>query len=277
MRIRSEVLLIGCLLAAGICFPCPVALALDDEEIASPAAADAGQQGDFHNTLAPENVERWIFQSCGTEAKARERFDFQLRRQLEELARVGGITADQQAKLRLAAGVDISRFFADVDVVRQHVLKVKQDQEGLQAIWQEIQPLQRRLTAGVYDGRSFFAKSLRQVLSAEQEQAQRQLAAERTRYRYRAMLEVALLELDDDLALTAEQHKAVVNLALEGTRPPLVFGVYDSMFAGLQIARLPQEKLRPLFNDRQWQRLNKRFEQYRAMEQFLIQQGIVEQ
>jgi hypothetical protein len=42
-----------------------------------------------------------------------------------------------------------------------------------------------------------------------------------------------------------------------------------------RLAHLPPEKIRPLVDDRQWELLQQPLNQYRGMQPFLIQQGLL--
>jgi hypothetical protein len=44
-----------------------------------------------------------------------------------------------------------------------------------------------------------------------------------------------------------------------------------------EMSKLPPEKLKPLFDERQWKLLQQQFQQSRGMESVLIQNGIIEQ
>ena len=65
-------------------------------------------------------------------------------------------------------------------------------------------------------------------------------------------------------------------MLLEETKPPRKFGhQYDYYVIMWQAAKLPEDKLKPLFDDVQWKVLNQQFAQMQGMEQWLKQFGVL--
>jgi hypothetical protein len=259
---------------AALYFAPTASAAPDDEELAASESAQDGVDATFRGMVTRENFDRWVYQAVGAGDKA-SYLESQLALQLDELERQCGLSADQRQKLLLAAAIDTKRFEVEMEVVREHFMAVK-DQAEFQQIWQEINPLQQKVVSGLHDDKSFFGKSLRGMLSDEQVAARRTIENERRAFRYRAILEVAMSEIDDSAGLTDEQHVAIVKLALEETHPPKAFGSYDSIFVWLQLSKLTEAKVKALLNERQWQQLQRQIAQGRQFEQFLTQMGLVE-
>ena len=62
----------------------------------------------------------------------------------------------------------------------------------------------------------------------------------------------------------------------EGARkPPRRASQYDYFCIMIQLGRLPPEKVRPLFDDTQWQALNRQVAQYKGMEPQLKEAGLL--
>lgn len=252
--------------AAGFAFP-----EEDDDDAPKAEAVNRGFM------VAEDNFDQWVFQGSRTAAAGRERINSHLKMKLDELHRICNLTEDQQKKLRLAARGDMKRFFDEVEEVRRKFLKVRNDQNAFNNLWQEISPLQQQQAKGLFGDTSLFTKTIRRTLTDEQ-QAKYQLALEdRRRFRYRAAIEVALHTLGNTVALRHDQYEAVLKLVIEETRPPYVFGQYDQYAVMYAMSNLPTAKLKPLFDDRQWKLLQKQFDQSRGMEGTLIQQGIIDQ
>jgi hypothetical protein len=55
-----------------------------------------------------------------------------------------------------------------------------------------------------------------------------------------------------------------------------MFGWSEDVFVMTQLSKLPEEKVRPLLNERQWRRIVRGLAPYRAREKFLIDQGVME-
>ena len=222
-----------------------------------------------------QNFDANVFQPSGNAKAARTQIETKLKLQLDELHRVCGITDAQKQKLTLAASSDIKRFFDDVDRIRKKVKAGKIDQNAWNNIWQEIQPLRNRQSAGLFGDTSFFAKTVRKTLTEEQIQKYDVVVKERRKFRYRATLEVAVTNLASTVPLRHTQHEAIVKLLLEETQPPPTFGQYDQYLVMHQLGKLAEPKLKPLLEEHQWKLLEGQIQQYKGMEQFLIQNGLI--
>jgi len=221
------------------------------------------------------NFEVNVFQPSGNAKQARTQIETKLRLQLDELTRVCELTDAQKVKLRLAASSDVKKLFDEYDVIRKKFHDSKHDQDAWNEAWQEVQPMQQKMTAGLFGDGSFFSKSIRKTLSEEQLAKFEDVNRERRRYRYRAAIESAMVSLENSVALLHSQHEAIVTLLLDETKPPTAFGQYDQQVILYQLSRLPESKLKPILNERQWKTVQNQINQNRGMEQFLIQQGFL--
>src|SRR5258707_11945120 len=91
--------------------------------------------------MADENFEQWIFREFQNAAGARGRLDSLLMLNIESVAQVCGLSEAQRQKLWLAGRGDIKRFFDSVDELRRKFQSVKTDQNRLQVLFREVQPL----------------------------------------------------------------------------------------------------------------------------------------
>lgn len=230
-------------------------------------------EGEFN--IDESNFDQWIFQGNGNAANGKERMKTRLNLQLAEIDRLCGLTTEQKEKLLLAARGDNKRFFDEVEIARKKFLAVRNDQNGFNQIWQDIQPLQRRVSVGLHGETSMFYKALRRTLNSEQMDRYQTLQDERRKYRYRASIEVALTTIEHNVPLKHSQHEAIVKLILEETPTPLAFGQYDQYLIMHHLSKLGEERVKPLLDERQWTLIKANFDQARGMEPFLIQQGIL--
>ncbi len=247
----------------------PSQAAPDDIEPVEKAAAE----GEFN--IDESNFDQWIFQGNGNAAAGKERLKARLNLQIAEIDRLCGLTSDQKQKLLLAARGDSKRFFDQVEEVRRKFLLVRNDQHAFNNIWQDIQPLQRQISVGLYGETSMFYKSLQRTLTTEQMQRYRAVQDDRRKYRYRASIEVVLTNLENTVPLKHSQHEALVQLILEETPIPIAFGQYDQYLILHQMSKLGEGRVKPLLDERQWAQMKASFDQVRGMEQFLIQQGML--
>ena len=113
------------------------------------------------------------------------------------------------------------------------------------------------------------------MLSPEQQAKYQTVVDERRRHRFRVMVTNSLLSIEQTVPLKHAQHMALKTLLLENIQPPQAFGQYDHHVVLYHLSRLPEEKIRPLFDDDQWRLLQDQFRQGLGMEPFLIQNGLV--
>ena len=249
------------------------AFAADEDDDDPPAAEAQVNRGFF---VQEENFDQWVFQGSNNAAAGKARMESSVKMKLAELRRVCDLTDAQSKKLSLAARGDMRQFFEDVEVVRRKFLKVRNDQNAFNQIWQEINPLQQRQAAGLFGDSSFFAKTVRNTLTREQQEKYQVILDDSRRFRYQSAAEVALHNLSNTLALRHDQHESIFKLIIEETQPPLTFGQYDQYFVFYSLAKLPTAKLKPLMDDRQWKLLQPHLQQGRAMESTLMQRGMIE-
>ncbi len=261
------------LVAAVVVFAMPLfACAAPDDGEPPPVAAQANN--DFN--MDESNFDQWVFQGSGDAATGRARIASQLKLKVDELVRVCQLTDEQKKKLSLAARGDMKRFFDDVEAVRKKFLAVRKDQNAFQTIWQEIQPLQQKLSAGLFGEASLFGKSLRKTLTDDQQAQYRVVVEERRRFRYRATIDASLITLGNTVTLRAEQHDALLKLLVEETQPPHIFGRYDNYLVLYRLAKLPAKQIKPLFDDRQWKLMQPQFQQGLGLEAHLAQTGVID-
>ena len=164
------------------------------------------------------NFDANVFQPSGNAKQARIQIETKLKLQLDELNRVCGLNDTQQQKLKLAASSDLKRYFDEVAAVRKKVKAGMIDQNAWNNIWQEIQPLRNKQSAGLFGDTSFFAKAVRKTLNDEQNAKYDAVQKERRRFRYRATIEVVMTNMESSVPLRRSQHEAIVKLLLDETQ-----------------------------------------------------------
>ena len=133
-------------------------------------------------------------------------------------------------------------------------------------IVQELQDFRQAPHAYLFVDESMLAKTLKRTLTHEQVAAH-----EKDVYRLRVEWMVSLL--DTALGLKAEQHRRFVTLIVEETPPLKRYGNFDYDALMLQASKLPQDKIRPIFDDAQLTKLLVRFGQAKRMETILFGEG----
>ncbi|MBC7816448.1 MAG: hypothetical protein IAG10_06105, partial [Planctomycetaceae bacterium] len=257
--------------------------ASEDDDPAEDAPAKAV------DLVAESNFDQWVFQErvqlegnrivhrSGTAVAARAKIDSQLKSKLDELVQVCQLDEAQQRKLALAARGDIKRFFDQVEEVRKKFLAVKNDQNRLNQIWQEISPLQQQYSKGLFGEESLFAKTLRKTLTDEQQAKYQADLDKKRRDRYRMVTLASLIEIERTVPLQPQQREKLQQLLLEGTQPPLLFGQYDNQVVMLGLSKLPAAKLKEVLDKDQWKRLQPQLLQASGTEDYLAGYGVIEE
>ena len=224
--------------------------------------------------FADENFDQWVFGGRNASA-AKSRMDSLLTMKIEEVEKTCGINEAQKAKLRLAGRGDVKRFFDRVEDKRKKFQAVKNDQNKVNEIFQEIQPLQVTLAQGPFGEGSIFLKSLKRSLDPGQSEKYERVEREKQLFRYRAKVDLVVAMLDNAVGFNADQRRKFAKLLVEQTKPPRKFGQWDYQVVLLQASRLPADKVKPLFDDAQWRALGQQFEQAKGMETFLLKNGFL--
>jgi hypothetical protein len=221
-----------------------------------------------------EQFDQWVFQQQVNASGARRRLDSLLALQTSEIDRVCQLSDAQKKKLQLAGRGDIKRFFDRYEKVKQRFQKVKHDEQKFQEIWNDINPLQMTLQAGLFHDDSFLHKSLRNTLTDEQFARYDVVACDRRALRHRAGLEmvVAVLEVQGS-PLREEQRREFLTVLTNKTKPPRKSSQYEYYFIMFQLARLPESDVKPLFDNMQWKVVTRLLAQVKAAEPWLRQSG----
>ena len=271
-RITSRWLLValavGCLSIASL-----RAYAADDDEIVVGALAAAVNAPVVENFNV--NFDQWVFPGCANAEVGRQRLETQLKLYLAEIDRSCQLDDSQRERLRLAARGDLQRFLEQVETLRRKFEPIKNDEDKMNQIWQELQPIQARQARGLTGPDALLTKVLPKTISAGQSKQFDVAQSERRRYRYQASIAVALHMLEGAVSLTDKQRQSLTALLLE-LPPPRTFGSHDTHLVNYRIANLTSAaKVRELFDGRQWQALQQTFAQARNTCQQLRQQGLL--
>ncbi len=254
-----------------------VARAQDEEEaediVPNVQAALPGAVAKMQLAQVDQQVDGWVFNRFGGAAPARTKLDSALLLRIDDLDRVCGVSESQKQKLRLAGQGDIKRFFDRVADIKRKLAGGQTDPN--QNIWQEIQPLQIELNTGLFGDESLFAKTIKRTLDREQSARYESMLMKRRLVRHRATAEWFVVHVDKALGLTEKQRQQFIDLLVTAVPPPQKFGQGDYWYFMLQSARVPQDKLKPIFDAPQWRLLSRQINQAQGMEQWLKQNGII--
>jgi len=227
--------------------------------------------------MTDDQFDQWVFGGPRNSRAGRNKLDSLLTLQVDDVARMCALSEAQKKKLLLAGHGDIKRFFDKVEEKRKKFAKVKNDQTKFNEIYQELVPLQAALNSGLFGDGSIYSKTIRRVLSEEEDARYQKGIQDKNRFRYRAKIELVVAQLDETVGFRDEQRRKLVELIMSETQTPTRFGQYDYCLVMYKAGQIAEAKLKPLFEDRQWALLNRQLNQMRGMEmeQFLRNQGLL--
>lgn len=234
------------------------------------ATAVFGQVG-----FTDEQFEQWVFQQYGNAATARARLKESLELYTEDVDRSCGLSDAQKQKLRLAGRGDIERFFRAYEVVKKKFQAIRNDQQKVNQIFQDISPLQAQMMSGLFDSDSLLQKCLINTISRQQFLKYHKLDQERRRFHHESRVGLVVTMLDQSAPITAEQRRQLTTLLLRETRPPQKSGQYDYYVMMHQVSKIDAAKLKLILDDIQWQVFNQQLVQMRGIDQWLKQNGLL--
>ncbi len=256
----------------------------DDMVVEGPITPNAPQQG-LMVQMGMQNIDQILFQPDGSAAEAKKRLEARTELKLTELDQVCQLNEAQKRKLELAARGDLKRFLIHADGLRlkfEKLIKAQKVNDGnafneaYMQMWQEIQPLQVRMSSGLSEtSDSLFMKVLSQTLSSEQQEKYAAVTTDRQRFRFEANIAVCLNDLEDVVFLSESQREAITKLML--ALPPLrQTGQYEMQAVWCRLGMIPTEQLEPIFKPDQWRKFKPRLEQYRNTRRGYIQSGYLD-
>lgn len=257
-------------LLLALALPCAPALAqLEEAEAVAPHMMHIFE-------MTPDQFDSWVFNGQMRGNQWEPTLKSQLNLRIEAVDQVAKLNDKQKLKLTLAGRHDIQSFADQYDILKYEMVGSVYGQDEINVAYQRIQPLQTRWNAGIFDKSSLFYKVLPNTLSAEQLAAYEQEELKRRKFRYTAKVKATLSSLEGALPFTGKQRQQLEELILADTTPPKKFGQYDFQVVLYQASKLPEDKLKKIFDDAQFRQLKMRFNQAAGMEQMLIQQGWIE-
>jgi hypothetical protein len=240
----------------------------DDDEPAPPVQA----QPVF--MMNDQNFVQWAFGVQDLD-KVRSRLESYLTLKVQEIDRVCGPNSARKQKLSLAGRTDIKRIWDRVEAKRRKYVNIAHEQNKINEIIQDVQSLRALTNGDPFADGTLFAKTVKATLSADEAALYAEAVEARRQYRYRAKADAVVASLDQAIGFTDKQREQLLGVILRETRPPRQFGQYDFQMLLFQLAKVPEERLKGIFDDLQWRVLSGRLEQARASEPTLIRLGVL--
>jgi hypothetical protein len=222
-------------------------------------------------------IEQWVFQQDHSSAQARRKLESQLTIEVDDIDRACKLTDLQKAKLQLAGRGDIKRFFDRVEGIKQKSRLKQRANDHFNEVFQDVQPLQSHLQAGLFGPDSLLRKSLSSTLNNAQKSQYDSILRERSEFRHRATIELILTMVEQGTPLRDSQRRDFAALLSKHTRPAPRPSQYEYMLVLRDLGRLPEAKVKAIFDRAQWRTVSLVLNQYRGMDPFLRQNGLLQE
>ena len=256
-----------------------IAMVLAMSGIGGSARAQDGADGDEEEPararavfMTDEQFDQWVFGPIRGAEKAAAQFKAQLSDKIRELDRMYDLTPEQKKKLQVAGNRDIQRFFDTIREKKEILDRAVDNNVQLRAIVRDLQMLRREvLRRGVttefpFGEGSLLAKTLKKTLVAEQ-------SSRHNKAFYRSRVEWVVTSSRMWLGLSQEEYRRFVALIVEETPPLKRYGDHDAQAVMFQASKLPEPKLKLIFDDAGLRELRKKFREVRPYERILLAQG----
>ena len=171
----------------------------------------------------------------------------------------------QVEQLRFACRGDVTRLMQDIselDIHTKHIdmQKMGQNQDEMQKIWPLVMPARSRIDEGLHSKGSLFEKSLKSILTAEQQVGyETQNKAKQSRLIV-ATTKLTLIEFEKQFPLTADQRNRIIKLVEDSPKPKLVSEGMAYYLGIVVLSKLPEDKLREILNEEQFKTFKRTFQ-----------------
>lgn len=224
--------------------------------------------------ITMDQFDRWIFNRMSTEDKARESLKSRIDLEIAHLERIASLTEEQKSMIRLAGKGDIKRFFDDVHVARRKFIELGDvNQNQVNEAYQLASPLAQRLSAGLFGPESLLKKVAATVPGPEQAALIRAREIARRKSQTKVAIKTYVALLGRRMPLSASQREQLINLIEEKVELKNPMSRYSTQVIDYRLSQLPEEPIREIVDENQWDVLEKSFSQAVAMKAMLKQQG----
>jgi len=208
--------------------------------------APAAPQSDSAENAA-QKFQQIAFGRFGNAAAARARLEERLSLRLEAIERVCGINVVQRKKIELAGKGDIKRFFDAIEANRRRVQAAGEDE--FERIQQELAASARSIESGLLDEKSFFVKTMKTTLSAEQLALYDDDRRRSRMLQHEAQVKAVVGVFERAIGLDDEQRRRLNMVLMAETRPLKISAEHQAecLFVLAQAVNLPEAKLGPIF------------------------------
>ncbi|MCA8998304.1 MAG: hypothetical protein KDA80_14995 [Planctomycetaceae bacterium] len=201
-----------------------------------------------------QQIVRWVFGNISSEKQAIEMVEDLLELKIDLVRQAIDLSDEQVVALTLAGQGDLHRFLGEYYMLRHGIKLGPMPQDEWQEVWRQVQPMQKRFQAGIYGHSSLLNKTVRSILNDEQWAEYQQLEADRVRRHYRSIVQATIASLEGKCPLTQDQRQQFIDLVMEQAPAREYNGhrYYQMYYVLYQISKIDEEKLKPIFHEREW-------------------------
>lgn len=210
-------------------------------------------------------VAMYLFQGQSEETW-RVQFEMRTKLQVQDAIKAAELTSEQAKQLELAVRGDFSRFYRDIEKVREETKGLTfnnvQDQ---QKIWAAIQPVYTRGTEGLLSDTSLFYKVLDSVLTEVQKERYKQHLKERQQRHLWAIVKMTIADVEKRLPLTVEQRQALLELVQNSDLPAQIPKAYEPYVGYAMLCRIAVSEMEsPILDEHQRDTFHELLQPYRG-------------
>jgi hypothetical protein len=225
--------------------------------------------------LRQQTFDRYVFGVQQTESDARLQFETELAKRVDYLRRAGGLTDVQKKKLLAAGQGDLKRYFDRVAEARRGVEAIEDQRALVLETARVSRPLAVERKALLAVEGPIFTKALPRALTESQRAALENDARDRRVFRHRAAVRWTAVLLTRSLGLVDDQRRRLESLLLDETHPPIKFDSFDYWIVMYEASRIPEARIRPIFDDVQWWVVTQELNAARQWERHLERGGFL--
>ncbi len=212
--------------------------------------------------MSDQQFNQWIFRGNGQNVDE----DSEVTLMVDAIDRSCHLSLPEKEKLRLAGLGDYARFKQEIDDLRSEYVGKSFDQNEVGNIYQKLEPYATRYQAGLLGTSSLFSKVVRQTLTPAQQAEFAAAEAQRREARHAAKVRLFVAVLERSCPLKSDQRDALVNLLLKETKPAKRPSQYDWYVVAVQVAKIPDDKVKSILDPAQLRFFQKVTQRGRGME-----------
>lgn len=204
------------------------------------------------NENALQSKVRW---DLNNPAPLRARMNQVLALYIDDYDRTCKLSPAQERKLQLMGRGDIRRYFEQCESFKESIQEMPpQEAPNLQ---RQVQQLRKLAENGIFDSTSLFRRSIPNTLTAEQLAKYEAAVRDCLLFRHQAAIKLVVADVDRSSPLSAASRQAFLAMLDKETKPARKFGQFDQDHVLWQLAQIPENQLRPLFDGAQWRAVNR--------------------